>query len=251
MICLTSNKGHSSVESWRKMPSNNPLIHNFLFEEGFPERRRQILHAVGSFIHAIGRFDLFSSPSFSVCTTIRHSAQSYENMDAKHRRRTSPKRPVVCKCDVMLIGHRWIIATNEKQRFSKQHRTRCFFKPIKSRLAYRALTKFGLITQHWRGVQLSYHGNLRIILKSHIYKTSKVEEEQKKISGPSCSKRRQLNELVKGHFVNYFSGFNIQYSDIFGWKNVSSFCTAKATHIFSAKNFSIFAYHSIKILTNR
>ena len=27
--------------------------------------------------------------------------------------------------------------------------------------------------------------------------------------------------------------------------------TAKATHIFSAKYFSIFAYHSIKILTNR
>ena len=37
----------------------------------------------------------------------------------------------------------------------------------------------------------------------------------------------------------------------FAEKNVSSFCTAKATHIFSAKNFSIFAYHSIKILTNR
>ena len=28
----------------------------------------------------------------------------------------------------------------------------------------------------------------------------------------------------------------------FAEKNVSSFCTAKATHIFSAKNFSIFAY---------
>ena len=34
----------------------------------------------------------------------------------------------------------------------------------------------------------------------------------------------------------------------FAEKNVSSFC--KATHIFSAKNFSIFAYHSMKILTN-
>ena len=31
----------------------------------------------------------------------------------------------------------------------------------------------------------------------------------------------------------------------FAEKNVSSFCTAKATHIFSAKNFSIFAYHSL------
>ena len=31
----------------------------------------------------------------------------------------------------------------------------------------------------------------------------------------------------------------------FGWKIVSSFFTAKATHIFSAKEFSIFAYHSM------
>ena len=31
----------------------------------------------------------------------------------------------------------------------------------------------------------------------------------------------------------------------FAEKNVSSFCTAKATHIFSAKNFSILAYHSM------
>ena len=31
----------------------------------------------------------------------------------------------------------------------------------------------------------------------------------------------------------------------FAEKNVSSFCIAKATHIFSAKNFSIFAYHSM------
>ena len=48
--------------------------------------------------------------------------------------------------------------------------------------------------------------------------------------GPSCSKRRYLNELVKGHFVNCFSGFNIQYSDIFAEKKF-----AKATHIFSEK----------------
>ena len=31
----------------------------------------------------------------------------------------------------------------------------------------------------------------------------------------------------------------------FAEKNVSSFCIAKATHIFSAKNFGIFVYHSI------
>ena len=67
----------------------------------------------------------------------------------------------------------------------------------------------------------------------------------KETPGPSCSRRHKLNELVKGHFVNCFSRFNIQYSDIFCWKNVSSFCIAKATHIFSAKNFRIFAYHSM------
>ena len=31
----------------------------------------------------------------------------------------------------------------------------------------------------------------------------------------------------------------------FAEKNVSSFCIAKATHIFSATNFRIFAYHSM------
>ena len=36
-----------------------------------------------------------------------------------------------------------------------------------------------------------------------------------KTTGPSCSKRRWLNKFVKGHFVNCFSEFNIQYSDIF------------------------------------
>ena len=42
-----------------------------------------------------------------------------------------------------------------------------------------------------------------------------MRNEHYKQSGPSCSKHRRLNELVKGHFVNCFSGFNIQYSDIF------------------------------------
>ena len=31
-----------------------------------------------------------------------------------------------------------------------------------------------------------------------------------------------------------------KYIDIFCWKNVSSFCIAKATHIFAAKNFNVF-----------
>ena len=46
--------------------------------------------------------------------------------------------------------------------------------------------------------------------------------------GPVVQSVVSLSSSFKGHFVNCFSGFNIQYSDIFCWKNVSSFCT----HIF-------------------
>ena len=49
-------------------------------------------------------------------------------------------------------------------------------------------------------------------------------------SGPSCSKRHKFNELVKGHFVNCFSGFNIQYSDIFSEK-LLTFFSKKFQHI--------------------
>ena len=37
-----------------------------------------------------------------------------------------------------------------------------------------------------------------------------------------------------------------KYTEIFCWKNVSSFCTAKATHIFSAKNIRILYIESAK-----
>ena len=37
-----------------------------------------------------------------------------------------------------------------------------------------------------------------------------------------------------------------KYSEIFCWKNVSSFCSAKATHIFSAKNIRILCIESAK-----
>ena len=37
-----------------------------------------------------------------------------------------------------------------------------------------------------------------------------------------------------------------KYAEIFCWKNVSSFCSAKATHIFSAKNFRILYTESAK-----
>ena len=37
-----------------------------------------------------------------------------------------------------------------------------------------------------------------------------------------------------------------KYAEIFCWKNVSSFCSAKATHIFSAKNIRILYIESTK-----
>ena len=39
-----------------------------------------------------------------------------------------------------------------------------------------------------------------------------------------------------------------KYAEIFCWKNVSSFCSAKATHIFSAKNIRILYIKSAKIV---
>ena len=78
-----------------------------------------------------------------------------------------------------------------------------------------------------------------VIIFSHIHW---YRQDLAKFPGPICSKRRYFNELVKGYFVNYFSGFNIQYSDTFCWKNVSSFCTAKATHIFQQKRKKNSAY---------
>ena len=39
-----------------------------------------------------------------------------------------------------------------------------------------------------------------------------------------------------------------KYAEIFCWKNVSSFCRAKATHIFSAKNIRILYIESAKMV---
>ena len=36
-----------------------------------------------------------------------------------------------------------------------------------------------------------------------------------KLQGPVVQSVVSLTKLVKGHFVNCFNGFNIQYSDIF------------------------------------
>ena len=55
--------------------------------------------------------------------------------------------------------------------------------------------------------------------------------------GPVVQGVVSLTNSLRVILLTVFSGFNIQYSDMLCWKNVSSFCTAKATHIFSAKKF--------------
>ena len=42
-----------------------------------------------------------------------------------------------------------------------------------------------------------------------------------------------------------------KYAEIFCWKNVSSFCSAKATHIFSAKNIKILYIESAKTVNEK
>ena len=65
-------------------------------------------------------------------------------------------------------------------------------------------------------------------------------------SGPSCSKLTMslVNDSLK------FTSSDMQICwFFFCWKNVSSFCTAKATHIFSAKNIRILYIESAKTVS--
>ena len=64
-------------------------------------------------------------------------------------------------------------------------------------------------------------------------------------SGPGCSKLTTslVNDPLK------FQTLISQICQYFLLKNVRSFCSAKASHIFSAKNFSVFGYKVVKHLT--
>ena len=62
------------------------------------------------------------------------------------------------------------------------------------------------------------------------------------LPGPSCSKL--TTSLVNNSLK--FTWVIRKYAKIFCWKNVSSFCSAKATHIFSAKNIRILYIESAK-----
>ena len=70
-------------------------------------------------------------------------------------------------------------------------------------------------------------------------------------TGPSCSKHRLFNELVNRSTRYVFYDFVIKYTDTFCRKNERSFCTAKASHIFSTKNTGVYEICFFEILTKR
>ena len=56
------------------------------------------------------------------------------------------------------------------------------------------------------------------VLVKHLEDTCPSGDQEVGSSTPARAqlfKASLLNKLVKGHFVDHFSGFNIQYSDIF------------------------------------
>ena len=69
---------------------------------------------------------------------------------------------------------------------------------------------------------------------------------QKCLPGPSCSKLTMslVNDSLK--FTKIYVEWYSNVLKFFCWKNVSSFCSAKATHIFSAKNIIILYIESAK-----
>ena len=56
----------------------------------------------------------------------------------------------------------------------------------------------------------------------------------------------KANDVVSSWFLKIYIRVIRKYDEIFCWKNVSSFCSAKAIHIFSAKNIRIFYIESAK-----
>ena len=67
----------------------------------------------------------------------------------------------------------------------------------------------------------------------------------KKIQGPVVQSVVSLTSSLRVISLTILADSIYNFLKFFAEKNVSSFCTAKATHIFSAKNFRIFVYHSM------
>ena len=74
-------------------------------------------------------------------------------------------------------------------------------------------------------------------------KQKKCLPAQKTIQGPAVQSIVSLTSLLRVTLLTVLADSIYNIPILFTEKNVSSFCTAKATHIFSAKNFSIFVYH--------
>ena len=66
-------------------------------------------------------------------------------------------------------------------------------------------------------------------------------------AGPGCSKL--TTSLVKD-LLNFQKLISQTGQYLLLKKNVRSFCSAKASHIFSTKNFSVFGYKVVKYLMN-
>ena len=75
----------------------------------------------------------------------------------------------------------------------------------------------------------------------HLKMTDNVERDIKH-QGPVVQSVVSLTSSLRVISLTVLADSICNILIFFAEKNVSSFCTAKATHIFSAKNFSIFAY---------
>ena len=81
--------------------------------------------------------------------------------------------------------------------------------------------------------------------KSHCCLSCKNGEKTKNDQGPVVQSVISLTSSLRVISLTVLADSIYNILIFFAEKNVSSFCTAKASHIFSAKNFSIFAYHSM------
>ena len=57
----------------------------------------------------------------------------------------------------------------------------------------------------------SFKAKAQTVFERFRYHHITRDKTLEKTTGPSCSKHRKLNGLIKGHFVNCFRGFHIQY----------------------------------------
>ena len=70
------------------------------------------------------------------------------------------------------------------------------------------------------------------------------------VQGPPVQSIVNLTSFWMRNLLNVVAK-KIKYINIFGCKNVRSFCNAKATHIFSEKHINVFAIFQIEILMSR